>query len=53
MALHRKQPHPMRGPLILILILLALIAGLIALSRSATEVPVKAVEVDVAIPAAR
>jgi hypothetical protein len=43
----------MRGPLILIIVLLALIAGLIALSRSAKEVPVKPVEVDVAIPPAR
>ena len=43
----------MRGPLILVLILLAVIAGVVALSRSAKEMPVKPVEVDVAIPAAR
>lgn len=53
MALHRRPPHPMRGPLILIILLLVVIGALVALSRSAKEVPVKPIEVDVAVPATR
>jgi hypothetical protein len=43
----------MRGPIILFLIVAALIAGLIALSRTAKEVPTRTIETDVAVPASR
>jgi hypothetical protein len=51
MAIRRRPPHPARG-LIIWVILLALLAGAAFwLSRSAEEVPVRPIEVDVARPA--
>lgn len=47
MAIHRRPPHPLRGPIILLLLVLLLIAGLVLIARSADEVPVKPIEVDV------
>ena len=38
----------MRGPLILLVILLVLIGAIVAIAGSADEVPVKPIEVDVA-----
>lgn len=37
----------MRGPLILIVLLLLVIGGIVAIANSADEVPVKPIEVDV------
>lgn len=47
MAIHRRPPHPLRGPIILLVLVLLVIGGLVAISRSADEVPVKPIEVDV------
>jgi hypothetical protein len=38
----------MRGPIVLVVILIVLIGGAVLLSRSASEQPVKTIEVDVA-----
>lgn len=48
MAIHRRPPHPLRGPIILLVLLLILVAAVIAISRSASEVPTRPIEVDVA-----
>jgi hypothetical protein len=48
MAIHRRPPHPLRGPLILLVLLLVLLGAIVAISRSADEVPTRPVEVDVA-----
>lgn len=42
----------MRGPIILIVILVVIVGGAILLSRSVSEQPVKTIEVEVAQPAA-
>jgi hypothetical protein len=42
----------MRGPIILVVLLVVLIGGAILLSRSVSEQPVKTIEVDVAPAAA-
>ena len=47
MAIHRRPPHPLRGPLILLALLLVLIGAIVAIASSADEVPVKPIEVDV------
>jgi hypothetical protein len=38
----------MRGPIVLVVILIVLIGGAVLLSRSVSEQPVKTIEVDVA-----
>ena len=38
----------MRGPIVLVVILIVLIGGAVLLSRSVSEKPVKTIEVDVA-----
>ena len=44
----------MRGPIVLVVILIVLIGGAVLLSRSVSEQPVRTIEVDVApAPAAR
>jgi len=48
MAIHRRPPHPLRGPLILLVILVLLIGGIVVIANSAKPVPVKPIEVDVA-----
>ena len=47
MAINRRPPHPARGPIILIVLLLVLVGGFVAISRSATEVPTHPIETDV------
>lgn len=47
MAIHRKPPHPLRGPAVLLVLLLVLLAAIIAISRSANEVPTRPIEADV------
>ena len=42
----------MRGPIVLIILLVVLVGGAILLSRSVSEQPVKTIEVDVAPAAA-
>ena len=48
MAIHRRPPHPARGPIILLVLLALLVAAVIAISRSADEVPTRPIEVDIA-----
>lgn len=48
MAINRKPPHPARGLVIPIVLLLFAVGAVIALSRSADEVPTRTIEVDVA-----
>ncbi len=48
MAINRKPPHPARGPIILLLLLLIIISAVVAISRSAEEVPTRSIETDVA-----
>ena len=44
----------MRGPIVLVVVLIVLIGGAVLLSRSVSEQPVKTIEVDVApAPTAR
>ena len=47
MAIHRRPPHPLRGPIILLVLVLLVIGALVAISRSADEVPVKPIEVEI------
>ncbi|MFC7537404.1 hypothetical protein ACFQPG_08495 [Sphingomonas sp. GCM10030256] len=47
MAIRRKPPHPARIPIILLVLLALVIAGLVALSQSVEEVPTRPIEVDV------
>jgi hypothetical protein len=48
MAIHRRPPHPARGPIILLVLLLVLLGAIYFISRSAEEVPTRPIEVDVA-----
>jgi hypothetical protein len=48
MAIHRRPPHPARGPIILLLILIALIGAVVLIAGQAEEVPQRPIEVDVA-----
>lgn len=47
MAINRKPPHPARGLLVPIVLLLVLVGAVIAISRSADEVPTRPIEVEV------
>lgn len=53
MALHRKPPHPLRGPLILLAVLVAVIVALVMIARSPRPVATHPIETDVALPASR
>jgi hypothetical protein len=47
MAIHRRPPHPARGPIILLVLLVLLIGGVVLIARGADEVPQRPIEVDV------
>ncbi|GAA4019431.1 hypothetical protein GCM10022280_19090 [Sphingomonas swuensis] len=51
MAIRRKPPHPARGLIIWLVILLLLVGAAWWLADSAKEVPTRPIEVDVARPA--
>ena len=53
MALHRKPPHPLRGPFILLAGVVVLIAASVMIARSQKPVATQPVKVDVALPASR
>jgi len=48
MAINRKPPHPARGLITIIIVLLVLVGAVVAISRSADEVPTRPIETDVA-----
>lgn len=48
MAIHRRPPHPARGPIMLLVLLLVLIGAVVLIAQSAEEVPTRPMEVDVA-----
>lgn len=47
MAIHKRPPHPARGPIILLLLLLVLIGAVIVIANNADEQPQRTIEVDV------
>ena len=47
MAINRKPPHPARGLITLLVVLLVLIGAVVAISYSAEEVPTRPIETDV------
>jgi hypothetical protein len=47
MAINRKPPHPARGLIILLILLVVLVGGIVAISRSVDEVPTRPIETDV------
>jgi hypothetical protein len=51
MAIRRRPPHPARGLIIWLILLVVAIAAAVWIANSAKQVPVRAIEVDVARPA--
>jgi hypothetical protein len=47
MAINRKPPHPARGLITILILLLVLVGAVVAISRSADEVPTRPIETDV------
>ena len=47
MAIHKRPPHPARGPILLLVLLILLIGAVVLIARSAGEVPQRPIEVDV------
>ena len=48
MAIHKRPPHPARGPAALLIILVVAIAAVVLIARSAHPTEPKPIEVDVA-----
>ncbi|WP_162789133.1 MULTISPECIES: hypothetical protein [Sphingomonas] len=48
MAIQKRPPHPARGPVTLLVVLVVLIGAMVLISRHAHPVPPKPIEVDVA-----
>ncbi|WP_156956896.1 hypothetical protein [Sphingomonas astaxanthinifaciens] len=51
MAIRQRPPHPARGLIIWLIILVVLVAAAIWVAGGAKEVPTRPIEVDVAKPA--
>ncbi|URD61203.1 hypothetical protein M8312_01420 [Sphingomonas sp. KRR8] len=47
MAIHKRPPHPARGPVFLIVLLVVVIGAVVLIARSAHETQPKPIEVDV------
>lgn len=47
MAIQKRPPHPARGPVTLLIILVVVIGAVVLIARSAHEQPTKPIEVDV------
>ena len=47
MAIQKRPPHPARGPVTLLIILVVLIGAMVLISRYAHPNPTKPIEVDV------
>jgi hypothetical protein len=47
MAIHKRPPHPARGPVTLLILLVLAIGAVVLIARSAQETEPKPIEVDV------